>query len=300
MTTKGKIFIALLAVAVTVTAVCLACMNILNNSDTIDNETVSETDVEERSDLSIFFGGPVENMLTDFSDMLSDDLNTLYYNDEISVNVDRNGNILSISLEDDGTESLLGIRCGMTEAQVAAVYAENDCDASGYCPELNASVAVLYNDDAQPKVMCVEMWSEIIPDADLSDLFDEEYIYTDGEMNTLLGGTKAQLLERFPEAVPVETGNGVCYYFCGASFYFDENGRIFKEQLDRDSKIVMAGIATGMSYDEICDYFDYAHTEYVCDGNKIIETNYDAGYEMTIIFADDNTADTIINDWLNH
>ena len=300
MTTKGKIFIALLAVAVTVTAVCLACMNILNNSDTIDNETVSETDVEERSDLSIFFGGPVENMLTDFSDMLSDDLNTLYYNDEISVNVDRNGNILSISLEDDGTESLLGIRCGMTEAQVAAVYAENDLDESGYCPELNANISVLYNDDAQPKVMCVEMWSEIIPDEDLSDLFDEEYIYTDGEMNFLLGGTKVQLLQRFPEAVPVETGNGVCYYYCGVSFYFDENGRIFKEQFDRDSKIVMSGIATGMSYDEICDYFDCSHTEYVCDVNKIIKTDYDTGCELTIIFDDDNTVNTMINYWLNH
>ena len=300
MTTKGKIFIVLLAVAVTVTGVLLACMNILDNSDIVDNEPVSETDVEEGSDLSRYFGGPVENILTNFPDMVSDDFNTLYYNSEISVNVDRNGNILSISLDDDGAESLLGIRCGMTEAQVAAVYAANNMGVSGYLPELNANICVLYNDDAQPKVMCVDMWSEIIPDADLSDLFDEEYIYTDGEMNTLLGGTKVQLLERFPEAVPVETGNGVCYYYCGVSFYFDENGRIFKEQFDRDSKIVMAGITTGMSYDEICDYFDYTHTEYVCDGNKIITTDYDAGCELTIIFDDDNTVNTMINYWLNH
>ena len=108
-TTKGKIFIVLLAVAVTVTGVLLVCMNILDNSDIVDNEPVSETDVEEGSDLSRYFGGPVENILTNFPDMVSDDFNTLYYNSEISVNVDRNGNILSISLDDDGAESLLGI-----------------------------------------------------------------------------------------------------------------------------------------------------------------------------------------------
>ena len=84
-------------------------MNILDNSDIVDNEPVSETDVEEGSDLSRYFGGPVENILTNFPDMVSDDFNTLYYNSEISVNVDRNGNILSISLDDDGAESLLGI-----------------------------------------------------------------------------------------------------------------------------------------------------------------------------------------------
>ena len=97
-TTKGKIFIVLLAVAVTVTGVLLVCMNILDNSDIVDNEPVSETDVEEGSDLSRYFGGPVENILTNFPDMVSDDFNTLYYNSEISVNVDRNGNILSIPL----------------------------------------------------------------------------------------------------------------------------------------------------------------------------------------------------------
>ncbi|MBO5934799.1 MAG: hypothetical protein J6Q94_04855 [Clostridia bacterium] len=297
MKKNKKIILIAVAVVIILSAAVLLSIVLIKKQPNTTNEDTSETDIvtteaeiiPDENDLSVYFGCPVENILSAFPDMVADQNNNkYYYNDEISVNLDLDGNVLSISLDDNGEKNIFGVRCGMTEEQAKEILEK----CSRYNEDPTATVTYL----CDPDIKVVELWGIFGSADDPEDSFSTEgYISTDGELSSILGGTKEQLLQYYPKALAIKSENGYDYYYAGTTFYFDENGRLYKEVFGKDSRFLIAGIAVGMPYSEVCSTFDFAQAEYRVEGNKIIRDDYYWGTCMIIEFADDQTVDNIVN-----